>query len=67
MVAKNLKDFRLLHVESKCAHSDLELVIVDTSILVCIEEFKRFLDLLFLLISELRPRMRTPFSLLYCG
>jgi hypothetical protein len=60
VVAEQLQDLRLLEVEAERAHGDLELVIVDGAVLVRIKELERLLDLLLLLVRQLRPRVRAP-------
>ena len=54
VVAHDSEDLLLLDIESEGAHSDLELVVVDSAGLVGVEELESLLDLLLLLISELR-------------
>ena len=66
VVAEYLQDFGLLEVKAKSPHSDLELVVIDTPILVGVEQFERLLDFLLLLVRELRSRMCASFGLL-CG
>jgi hypothetical protein len=43
----------LLHVETERTHRDFELMVVQGTILVCVEELKGFLYFLFLFVREL--------------
>jgi len=67
MVSEYLQDLGLLEVKAQSSHSDLELVIIDTPILVGVKQLKSLLDLLLLLVRELRSRMCASFGLLCSG
>ncbi len=47
------KNFLFLNIEAECAHSDFELMIVDSAGFVSIEKVECLLDLLLLLLREL--------------
>ena len=68
MIAEDLEDLGLLEVEAEGTHRDLELVVIDTAVFVCVEELKRLFDLLFLLVGELWPRVGATLGFLgSCG
>lgn len=64
MIAQNLEDFCFLHIEAECTHGDLEFMVVDAAIFVCVEEFESLFDFLLLFVGELRTRVRAAFCLL---
>ena len=53
MVSEYLQNLGFLEVKAQSSHSNLELVIIDTPILVRIEQLESLLDLLLLLVCEL--------------
>ena len=64
MVSQKFQYFRFLEVESKGTHGDFELVVVDTAVLVGVEQLERLLDLLLLLVCELWSRVCATLGLL---
>ena len=64
MIPNDLQYLRLLQVKSQCSHRNLELMIVDATVLVRVEELEGLLDLLLLLIGELGARVGAPLGFL---
>ena len=67
VVAEDLEHLGLFHVEAEGTHRDLELVVVQRAILVCVKELKGLFYFLFLLVGEFGAGMRPSLRFLCRG
>jgi len=67
VVSENLQYLCLLHVETQCPHRDFELMVVERSIFIGVEELKGLFYFLFLFVCKFWTRMSASLCFLCRG